>query len=150
MGFEGVAVATTLAGEFTVALLLGLETVIGKPDEGGGGGSWAGGAGRELVVGFHVGGVGVGVGCGAGVGLGVGDGAGAGTGVGTGLGGGLLLAVVAVPPQPASNRPNSEIQPIKTMRRTRLERVHELTRMTPISGNSYEKGYFLKTISLGG
>jgi hypothetical protein len=101
MGLMGVEVATTFAGEFTVAPLPGLLMVSGNPEDGGGGGSCAGGAGKELVIGDHVGGVGVGVGCGAGVGEGSGEG-GAGVGPGFGFGGGVLLAVVAVPPHPAS------------------------------------------------
>lgn len=100
MGLLGVADATTLAGEFTVAPSPGLEIVIGNPDEGGGGGTCAGGAGSELVLGDHVGGVGVGVGAGVGVGDGAEDG-GCG-GVGLGFSGGATLAVVAVPPHPAS------------------------------------------------
>jgi len=73
-----------------MALLPGLEIVSGKSELGGGGGSWAGGAGKELVVGDQVGGVGFGV-----------EGGGAGGGDG-GVGAGPAVVVVE-PPHPASN-----------------------------------------------
>ena len=88
----------------------------GKPDDGGGGGSWAGGAGSELVVGDHVDGPGVGVGDGDGVGVGVGAGVGEGTGaggagVGLGLGcrGGSAPLIMVVLPHPARIRLASRI-----------------------------------------
>lgn len=103
MGLLGVEEAITFAGEFTVTPSPGLLMVSGKPDDGGGGGSCAGGAGRELVVGDHVGGVGVGVGCGAGVGDGSGEG-GAGVGPGLGCRGGSAPMMVVVLPHPARVR----------------------------------------------
>lgn len=109
IGFEGMAKATTLAGEFTVAPLPGLEMVSGNGDATGGGGSCAGGAGSELVCGDHVGGVGVGVGevFGVGDGEGVGVGAGVGVGVGdigVGVGVGEKVMLEAPPPHPATSR----------------------------------------------
>ena len=103
MGFAGVAEATTFAGEFTVAPSPGLEMVSGKAEDGGDGGSCAGGAGKELVCGDHVGGIGVGVGLGAGAGEGAGVGCGAG-GAGEGPGAGASMALDAPPPHPAANR----------------------------------------------
>jgi hypothetical protein len=92
MGLPGEADATTLAGELTVLPLLGLEMSSGKSAPGGGGGSWAVGAGRELVVGDQMGegsGVGDGPAPGVGEGVGVGDGAGVGVAVGPGFGVGV-------------------------------------------------------------
>jgi len=106
MGLGGVAVATRLAGEVTVALLPGLETVSGKAEPGGGGGSWAGGAGKELVVGDQVGGVGLP------------GGAGGGGGVGVGVGAGPAVVVGVVPLHPASNKLTS-----RTEIRNRIRRV---------------------------
>ncbi|MGA2354128.1 MAG: hypothetical protein ABSG02_06505 [Terriglobales bacterium] len=54
IGFFGVAEATTLMGEVRLTPLVGLETVSGKSSDGVGGGTWAGGAGRGLVLGDHV------------------------------------------------------------------------------------------------
>ena len=99
MGLAGPAVATTLAGEFTLALSPGLETVSGKSEPGGGGGSIAGGAGRELVVGDQVGGMGDGLGDAPGDGEGVGEaggGVGAGVGLAVGLGSGAPGVAVGV------------------------------------------------------
>ena len=76
MGLLGVAEATTLAGEFTVAPFPGLETVSGKDKPEGGGGSGAGGAGKALE--------GVHIGVGEAEGPGVADGLGAGSGDGVG------------------------------------------------------------------
>lgn len=68
IGLVGEAVATTIAGEVTLAPLPGLETFKGKEEPGGGGGSGAGGAGNGLA------GVQIGVGDGEGPGLGIGEG----------------------------------------------------------------------------
>lgn len=70
MGLAGAAVATTIAGEVTVAPSPGLETLSGKDEPGGGGGSGAGGAGNGLA--------------GVQTGVGEGDGPGFGGGVGEG------------------------------------------------------------------
>lgn len=100
MGLLGVEEAITFAGEFTVVPLPGLLMVSGKPADGGGGGSCAGGAGKGLVVDDHVGGVG------GGVGEGAGDGGGGGAGEGAGLGclGGKAPLTMVVPPHPARVR----------------------------------------------
>jgi hypothetical protein len=50
MGFVGVAEATTVIGEVTLALAVGFETVNGKSLEPAGG-AVAVGAGRSLVLG---------------------------------------------------------------------------------------------------
>jgi len=54
MGFWGVADATTVTGDVSVAPFVGLETVSGKSFDPGGGGTWAGGAGSGLDVGDQV------------------------------------------------------------------------------------------------
>ena len=54
IGFVGVAEATTVRGEVTVAPVVGLEIVRGKSSDPLGGGTCAGGAGRGLVCGVHV------------------------------------------------------------------------------------------------
>jgi hypothetical protein len=92
----GVAEATTVTGDVTVAPSVGLEMVSGKSSDAAGGGV-AGGAGSGLDCGDHVigtggvegllGGVGVGVGC-VGVGVGVGC-----VGVGVGVGVGFVVVV---------------------------------------------------------
>lgn len=95
------AVATTLAGEFTVLPSPGLEMSRGKSEPGAGGGCTAGGAGRELVVGLHVcaRGVGEGFGLGEGEGLGIGLGDGVGIGMtGVGVGVGMPATIVEAPP----------------------------------------------------
>ncbi len=111
------APATTRTGEFTVALLEGVETHImpAEFDPGFGGGTGAGsGNGATPDVGpcacvlVTLGQLtGSGVGVGVGVGLGVGEGLGLGVGVGVGelpeLGGGAGVFIVVTPPQPTSN-----------------------------------------------
>ncbi len=95
----------TLAGEVTMAPSPGLEMVSGKAEDGGGGGSCAGGAGKELVWGDHVGGTGVGVGLAEGVGVGEGEGVGVGPGPeGVGVGVGETVALDAPPAHPATKR----------------------------------------------
>jgi hypothetical protein len=54
IGFFGVADAITTSGEVTVSPSVGLEMVSGKSFDPGGGGTCAGGAGRELEPGVHV------------------------------------------------------------------------------------------------
>jgi len=97
IGFFGVAEATTMAGEVTVAPSDGLEIVSGKSFEAVGGGTCAGGAGSGLVCGDHVIGTGGVDGAGDGGGLPVG-------GVGLLVGGGVTVAFGVLVPQPASTR----------------------------------------------
>lgn len=54
MGFWGVADATTVTGDVTVAPSVGLVTESGKSFDPGGGGTCAGGAGSGLEEGDHV------------------------------------------------------------------------------------------------
>ena len=54
MGFWGVADATTVTGDVTVAPSVGLETESAKSFDPGGGGTCAGGAGSGLEEGDHV------------------------------------------------------------------------------------------------
>lgn len=114
-------VATRFTGEVTVALLPGLEMMSGKAVLGAGGGSWAGGAGRELVVGDHVGGVGF---------PGGGGGGGAGGGVGEGAGPAVMVEVV--PPHPASNRPATRTEITKRTRRVQGHERNDFTAMLQI------------------
>src|SRR5260370_19924252 len=91
IGFFGLAEATIVAGEVTVAPSDGLEIVSGKSFEADGGGTCAGGAGSGLVCGVHV------------IGTGGVDGTAGGGGL---FGGGVVVVVVfgALLPQPASTR----------------------------------------------
>jgi len=93
IGFFGLAEATIVAGEVTVAPSDGLEIVSGKSFEAVGGGTCAGGAGSGLVCGVHV------------IGTGGVDGTVGGGGL---FGGGVVVVVVvvfgALLPQPASTR----------------------------------------------
>src|ERR1700692_3232265 len=102
IGFFGVADATTLIGDVTLAPSVGFEIVNGKSFEPAGGGVASGAGNCLLFCGVHVigtGGVdgyeGGGV-VGGGVGLGVGDGVGLGVGDGVGVGVGLLGVVVVL------------------------------------------------------
>jgi hypothetical protein len=132
MGFAGVAVATTFAGEFTVVLFPGLEMVSGKSEPGGGGGSCAGGAGKELVCGFQVGGFGVGEGPGDGEGVGEGDADGVGVGmdvgvgvgapgVGVGLGMPATVVLDEPPPHPATSTAAANRQTKKSTKRMQMK-----------------------------
>jgi len=93
IGFFGLADATTVAGEVTVAPSDGLEIASGKSFEAVGGGTSAGGAGSGLVCGDQV------------IGTGGVDGTGGGGGLPVGGGGVGVVVVFGVPlPQPASTR----------------------------------------------
>src|SRR4030088_2676207 len=111
IGFFGLAEATTMAGEVTVAPSDGLEIVSGKSFEAVGGGTCAGGAGSGLVCGDHVIGTGGVDGAGDGGGLPVG-------GVGLLFGGGIIVAFGALVPQPAS----TSVTPPKTTTRALVHR----------------------------
>jgi hypothetical protein len=100
MGLVGVAEATTVAGELTVAPIPGLETVSGKVIPGAGGGSGARGAGKGLA------GVQIGVPEGEGPGVAVGLGAGVAVGLGMGVGDGVgppAIWLLETPPHPDNN-----------------------------------------------
>src|SRR5947209_738280 len=96
MGFGGVAEATTLNGEVTLAEAVGFDTVSGKSFEpvphAAVDGLSAVGAGSLLVLGVQV------IGTGGVVGK---EGAGVGVGVGVGVG---LFVAVELEPQPASSK----------------------------------------------
>jgi hypothetical protein len=123
----GVAVATTLIGEVTLALSVGFDIVKGKSFEPAGGGVASGAGSCLLFPGVHViatGGVdgyevGVGLGLGAGLGLGLGLGAGAGVGVV------VVLMLLEVPLHPTINKETVKIDSPQRMRRRR--RAGEMT-----------------------
>src|ERR1700688_3324697 len=107
IGFFGVADATTLIGDVTLAPSVGFEIVNGKSFEPAGGGVASGAGNCLLFCGVHVigtGGVdgyeGGGV-VGGGVGLGVGDGVGVGVGL---LGVVVVLMLFEVPLHPAIDK----------------------------------------------
>lgn len=97
MGFDGVADATTCAGELTFAAVEGEETVKGKDAQLAVGGVGAGGAGSGLLAGVHetVVAAQAGNGC---------EDPGVGAGAGPGVPGvGVCDVELGEPPQPAIN-----------------------------------------------
>ncbi|HLJ26785.1 MAG TPA: hypothetical protein VKY85_08755 [Candidatus Angelobacter sp.] len=137
----------TLAGEVTIVPSPGLEMVSGKAEDGGGG-SCAGGAGKELVCGDHVGGTGVGVGLaegvGEGVGVGEGEGVGAGPGPeGVGVGVGETVALDAPPAHPATKRLAA-----KREARNKIRRVNECEEKMFTAGSSTWEKRFIRACGL--
>jgi hypothetical protein len=108
IGFFGVADATTLRGDVTLAPSVGFVTVSGKSFEPAGGGVASGAGNCWLFCGVHVMGTG-GVGgyeggvVGGGVGAGVGVGVGVGIGVGV-VGVEVVLMLFDVPLHPAIDK----------------------------------------------